>query len=374
MSDGQVAAAVVVDDGKVLLIRRAVAEGRLSWQFPAGKVEPGESGEQAAAREAFEETGLVLRSVGSLGERVHPDTGRVMIYVAFECLSRCRVKVGTPALVGLHLRQKLILTAAVDDGLIGKNPCAAKSVTAPVPVSPKIVPWTMPVVASARAGLRPHYRPIVDVGAGCGARLGEIFGLSSEDFDFDSGWLTIRRQVKRVGSRMVFGLPKNDKERQVPLPESVSEAVQGHLAAFPPAPVTLPWEDPKLGDPVTVPLVFTTTLRTVLRQHVFAATAWHPAPRGAGVEVRRSNGLHALRHFYASVLLDAGENIKAVAEWLGHADAAFTLRVYAHLMPESPGRARRALDGLFRGPDGFDGPATAQRVRRSTDGQVTSGW
>ena len=61
-------------------------------------------------------------------------------------------------------------------------------------------------------------------------------------------------------------------------------------------------------------------------------------------------------------LLDAGESIKAVAEWLGHADAAFTLRVYAHLMPESPGRARRTVDGLFRGPDGFDGPATAQRA------------
>jgi hypothetical protein len=29
-------------------------------------------------------------------------------------------------------------------------------------------------------------------------------------------------------------------------------------------------------------------------------------------------------------------------------------------MPESPGRARTALDMLFGGPDGFDGPATAQ--------------
>jgi 8-oxo-dGTP diphosphatase len=84
MNDGQVAAAVVVDDGRVLLIRRAVTEGRLSWQFPAGKVKPGEPGEQAAAREAFEETGIALRVVGSLGERVHPDTDRVIIYVACE--------------------------------------------------------------------------------------------------------------------------------------------------------------------------------------------------------------------------------------------------------------------------------------------------
>jgi integrase len=81
------------------------------------------------------------------------------------------------------------------------------------------------------------------------------------------------------------------------------------------------------------------------------------------VELSRTNGMHALRHFYASALLDAGESIKAVAVWLGHANPAFTLRVYAHLMPESPGRARRALDALFNGPDGFHGPATAQRSR-----------
>ncbi|WP_435884061.1 tyrosine-type recombinase/integrase [Streptomyces mirabilis] len=57
--------------------------------------------------------------------------------------------------------------------------------------------------------------------------------------------------------------------------------------------------------------------------------------------------MHALRHFYASVLLDTGESIKAVSEYLGHSDPAMTLRVYAHLMPGSSERARRALDGVF---------------------------
>nr|WP_232430570.1 hypothetical protein [Salinispora pacifica] len=36
--------------------------------------------------------------------------------------------------------------------------------------------------------------------------------------------------------------------------------------------------------------------------------------------------MHALRHFYASALLDAGESIKALAAYLGHADPGFTLR------------------------------------------------
>jgi len=49
-------------------------------------------------------------------------------------------------------------------------------------------------VAAVRQEL---YRPALDVGAGCGLRLGEIFGLSPDDLG--DGWLTVRRQAKRVG-------------------------------------------------------------------------------------------------------------------------------------------------------------------------------
>ncbi|SEF29254.1 8-oxo-dGTP diphosphatase [Amycolatopsis pretoriensis] len=77
-----IAAAVIVQDGKVLLVKRRVKEGSLSWQFPAGEVEPGETGSQAAVRETQEETGLTVTEVKVLGERVHPNTGRTMIYVA----------------------------------------------------------------------------------------------------------------------------------------------------------------------------------------------------------------------------------------------------------------------------------------------------
>nr|BFE71744.1 hypothetical protein GCM10020092_050450 [Actinoplanes digitatis] len=181
--------------------------------------------------------------------------------------------------------------------------------------------------------------------------------MSADDFDAAGGWLTIRRQVKRVGSRLVFGLPKNDTERRVPLPDSVAHAVQAHVREFPPRAVVLPWEDPVHGREVTVPLLFTTQRQTALRQQVIAEQIWHPALKAAGIARSRANGMHALRHFYASALLDAGESVKAVAEWLGHADPAFTLRVYAHLMPDSPRRARLTLDALLGG----DGPETAQR-------------
>jgi site-specific recombinase XerD len=53
----------------------------------------------------------------------------------------------------------------------------------------------------------------------------------------------------------------------------------------------------------------------------------------------REHGMHALRHFYASVLLDAGENIKALSHHLGHNDPGFTVRGYTHFMPSSDARA-----------------------------------
>lgn len=77
-----IAAAIVVDQGKVLLVKRRVAEGELSWQFPAGAVLPNESEPDGATREAFEETGVVVSARSVIGERVHPNTGRRMVYVA----------------------------------------------------------------------------------------------------------------------------------------------------------------------------------------------------------------------------------------------------------------------------------------------------
>jgi 8-oxo-dGTP diphosphatase len=77
-----VAAAVVVQFGRVLLIRRRITEGALSWQFPAGKIEPGEAPEETAARETQEETGLRVAPRRVLGQRVHPLTGREIYYIA----------------------------------------------------------------------------------------------------------------------------------------------------------------------------------------------------------------------------------------------------------------------------------------------------
>ena len=50
-------------------------------------------------------------------------------------------------------------------------------------------------------------------------------------------------------------------------------------------------------------------------------------------------GFHTFRHTCASMLFDGGKNVRQVSEWLGHADPAFTMRVYVHLMDDGLGAA-----------------------------------
>jgi len=71
---------IVDKDGKILMIKRAKKEGDLVWAFPGGKVEEGETKEQACIREVYEETGINVKIKQILGERVHPNTNAKMTY------------------------------------------------------------------------------------------------------------------------------------------------------------------------------------------------------------------------------------------------------------------------------------------------------
>ena len=140
----------------------------------------------------------------------------------------------------------------------------------------------------------------------------------------------------------------------MPLPESVALRLAAHLEAWPTVAVTLPWREPG-GRPETARLLFTTRERTALARTYVNRHVWKPALDQAGVPTTRDNGMHAARHYYASALLEDGVNVRALAEYLGHNDPGFTLRVYAHLMPSSEGRARAAVDRALGGS-----PAVAQ--------------
>ncbi|MET9903450.1 hypothetical protein [Streptomyces sp. NPDC006446] len=95
--------------------------------------------------------------------------------------------------------------------------------------------------------------------------------------------------------------------------ERVSHANEAgrHLERYPTITITLPWKTLD-GSPVTASLIFTGPMGLSLDRNRFNDRAWRPTLRAAGVETGRDSGMRALRHFYASVLLDAGESIKAV--------------------------------------------------------------
>lgn len=72
--------AVLIDGRRVLLVRHTYVPG---WQFPGGGVEPGETPEGAAAREALEETGYAAHGRPTLlGFYLHPLAGTSRDYVA----------------------------------------------------------------------------------------------------------------------------------------------------------------------------------------------------------------------------------------------------------------------------------------------------
>lgn len=241
-----------------------------------------------------------------------------------------------------------IFTAAVADDLITKNPCANRTVRKPAADPQQVIPWTGDQVADVHRALPDRYAIVVPLAAGTGLRQGEILALTPDDIDLERRSIRVQRQVKLTpGNQPYFALPKGRKIRTVPMPDSVRDALTDHLDRFPVRTTTLGWESPD-GTPTTADLILTTRERKPVNRHYFNAKIWKPALATAGLPATRENGCHALRHYYASVLLDGGESIKTVSERLGHADPGFTLRTYTHLLPQSDTRTRDIIDAALR--------------------------
>lgn len=221
-----------------------------------------------------------------------------------------------------------ILTAAVEDGLIAVNPCASSSVKAPKVEKRRIVPWTVEQVSAVVENHPDTYRALPVVAAGCGLRQGECFGLQVDDVDFLGRRVLVRWQVKVIEGTPSLAPPKGKKHREVPLPDVVAMELAEHLRMYPP-------EDGQ---------VFTRRDGGLINRAHFNLL-WRRAVKAAGMAPA---GMHQLRHHYASVLLDGGVSIRALAAYLGHSDPGFTLRTYAHLMPDSEARARAVIDAAYR--------------------------
>ena len=235
-----------------------------------------------------------------------------------------------PATIGVaHSIVSSVFQAAIRDRRIVANPCDGSRL--PKTETVRVVPPTTAQVQALHDAIAAPYRAMVTLAVGTGTRQGECFGLSVDRVDFIRRTLHVDRQlVKVTGRAPFFGPPKTAASvRTIPLPQVVVEALSAHLAQYGAGPGGQLFQLDGLP----------------IRRSSFFQRVWRPALKAAGLP--RDTHFHALRHYYASLLIRHGESIKTVQARLGHASATETLDTYSHLWPDSDDRTRQAVDEVF---------------------------
>lgn len=194
-------------------------------------------------------------------------------------------------------------------------------------------------VEAVLAELTPHYRAAAILAADAGLRLGEVFGLTADRVGLRvlarSRTIHVERQlVTLAGTDRYLRLPKGDKVRAVPVGESVTDALAEHMARHRRA--TAP--DRVSGG--SVELVFATEDGTPVGRGA-VGPAFRGAVRRAGLPT--GTRFHDLRHYYASVLIDAGLSEREIGERLGHSSLEVTAG-YGDLFDHADDRTRHAVE------------------------------
>jgi integrase len=222
----------------------------------------------------------------------------------------------------------------VRDRVIATSPCA--DVRRPAASgSAKLEVLTTEQVLALAGAVPARYSALIVAGAGLGLRPGELFGVTVDRVDFLRRTVTVDRQlVYAEGGGVQLAPPKtNASYRTVPLPRTVADALAAHLVAFP-----------------TEGFVFTNARGAPILARSFRGV-WEHARSIAGLPDWATP--HALRHYYASLLIQSGASVKAVQARLGHASAVVTLDTYGHLWPDEEDRTRAAVDAAFENPADF---------------------
>lgn len=100
----------------------------------------------------------------------------------------------------------------------------------------------------------------------------------------------------------------------------------------------------KLPKSTDADLIFASEAGTLIDPSNLLASSWYPLLVRASLPRRT---FHTLRHSAATLMIGAGTHIRAVAERLGHADPAVTLRVYSHVTPSMQNEAAAAMDRIL---------------------------
>jgi integrase len=215
----------------------------------------------------------------------------------------------------LHRRMSQIFSDAVHDGLIPRSPISRRT----SPPTPKQRPYvaTTEQVWALHDALPEHFRGVVLLGAFAGLRAGEIVALRCEDVDFMRGVITPAIQYP--------GVPLKTEMSKTPIPIPLELALELNR-------VPSTWGSDHLvigaqGRPVSP-----TTIDVAFR---LARATVQGLPDGFRV--------HDLRHYFASLLIAAGLDVKVVQTRLRHASAKTTLDVYGHMWPDKDESARAVV-------------------------------
>ena len=169
------------------------------------------------------------------------------------------------------------------------------------------------------AAIPADWRLFFELLAHTGLRISEAIGLTWEHLDLgESARVRVREQVYEGRRKR---LKSGAGRRDIPLSAGMASRLITHR------------RDHYGGDQTPV---FASSGGTPLEPSRVARVALRPAATGVGLDWVN---FHAFRHTCASLLFEAGRNVKQVAEWLGHADPSFTLRTYVHLMDAGIGDA-----------------------------------
>lgn len=164
-----------------------------------------------------------------------------------------------------------------------------------------------------------------------GMRKGEINGLRWSDVE-DGKYIWVKRSIAQQlkGQPWVETPPKNASSvRRLQMPGKLVDELEAHKARQKEAGR---WSESLFicGGPTPIP---NSTIEKANGRFCEAAEIKHIT-------------IHEFRHSHASLLCNAGVNIKEIARRLGHANVEITLKTYSHLYPKEEERAVAVLDGI----------------------------
>lgn len=157
-----------------------------------------------------------------------------------------------------------------------------------------------------------------------GLRIGELLALTVADYDKETRTISISKTLSKVGGVEHITAPKTPKAvRKIVLPRKATAVLDEYIS--------------RLYEPQPKERLFSMLTNEGALAH------FHRLAQKAGVQSIR---LHDLRHSHASLLINAGVNVKAISERLGHEDIQTTLNIYGHLYEKQASNIAELLDKI----------------------------